>query len=172
MTGAGWRFNRPMDSAVMTSAAVRLERATPALLGVSSFGLLLVLYFAALTAVSGWEFTLVQFQDYWGFIVALGAGFGVQVALFARLRQVVHSAGPRAVMATTGTTSTAAMVSCCAHYLANVAPLLGTTGLVTFAAHYQVELFWTGLAFNAAGIAYIGRNLFNARREHARCVTA
>ncbi len=156
----------------MTPASAGLERATPALLGALSFGALLAVYFAALTAVSGWEFTLVQFRGYWGFIVALGAGFGVQVGLFARLRQVVRNAGPRAVMATTGTTSTAAMVSCCAHYVANVAPVLGTTGLVTFAAHYQVELFWAGLAFNAAGIAYIGRNLFNAIREHAKCVAA
>jgi Cu+-exporting ATPase len=161
-----------MDSAVMDSTWVRLERATPALLGALSFGVLLALYLAALTAVSGWDFTLVQFRDYWGYIVALSAGFGVQVGLFARLRQVVRNAGPRAVMATTGTTSTAAMVSCCAHYLANAAPVLGATGLVTFAAHYQVELFWIGLAFNAAGIAYIGRNLFNAKREHARCVAA
>jgi len=161
-----------MNSAVMTAASPRLARATPTLLGALSFGALLAVYFAALTAVSGWEFTLVQFQDYWGYIVALGAGFGVQVALFSRLRQVVRDAGPRAVMATTGTTATAAMVSCCAHYLASAAPVLGATGLVTFAAHYQVELFWVGLAFNAAGIAYIGRNLFNAKREHARCVAA
>lgn len=142
------------------------------LLGFASLGGLLSLYFGALTAISGWEFTLQQFRDYWGYLVALGTGFGVQVALFVRLRQVVHAAGARAVMATTGTTSGAAMVSCCAHYVANVAPVLGTTGLVTFAAHYQVELFWAGLAFNAAGIAYIGRNLLNATREHARCVAA
>jgi Cu+-exporting ATPase len=161
-----------MNTDVMTSSPVALERATPALLGAMSFGGLLVVYFAALMAVSGWEFTVAQFQDYWSYIVALGAGFGVQVAMFSRLRQVVRSAGPRAVMATTGTTSTAAMVSCCAHYLASAAPVLGATGLVTFAAHYQVELFWVGLAFNAAGIAYIGRNLFNAKREHARCVAA
>ena len=42
------------------------------------------------------------------------------------------------------------MVSCCAHYLANVAPVLGAAGLVAFAAQFQVELFWVGLAFNAA----------------------
>lgn len=161
-----------MNTNVMTSSPVTFERATPALLGALSFGGLLILYFAALTAVSGWEFTLAQFKDYWGYIVALGAGFGVQVALFARLRQVVRSASTRAVMATTGTTSTAAMVSCCAHYLVSAAPVLGATGLVTFAAHYQVELFWVGLAFNAAGIAYIGRNLLNAAREHAKCVAA
>lgn len=140
--------------------------------GLLSFGGLLAVYFGALTAVSGGEFALGQFRDYWGYVIALAAGFGLQVALYLRLRQVVRSAGPGAMMATTGTTSTAAMVSCCAHYLTTAAPVLGATGLVTFAAQYQVELFWVGLAFNAAGIAYLGRNLFYAMREHARCVAA
>jgi len=64
------------------------------------------------------------------------------------------------------------MISCCAHYLANVAPVIGATGLVTFAAQYQVEFFWVGLAFNAAGIAYITAKVLNARKEHARCTVA
>jgi Cu+-exporting ATPase len=51
-----------------------------------------------------------------------------------------------------------------------VAPVLGATGLVAFAAQFQVELFWVGLAFNVAGIAYIGSKLLKASREHARCL--
>ncbi len=47
----------------------------------------------------------------------------MQVALFVRLRRLVHEAKASGqVLAASGTTSTAAMVSCCAHYLANVAP--------------------------------------------------
>ena len=75
-------------------------------------------------------------------------------------------------MAASGTTSTAAMISCCAHYLVNVAPVLGAAGLVTIATQYQVEFFWVGLAFNAAGIAYIGNKLWNATKEHAQCAHA
>jgi P-type Cu+ transporter len=75
-------------------------------------------------------------------------------------------------VAASGTTSTAAMISCCAHYLANVAPALGATGLVAFAAQFQVELFWLGLAFNAAGIAYVGTKLASASRAHAHCIDA
>ena len=70
-------------------------------------------------------------------------------------------------MAASGTTSSAAMISCCAHYLVNIAPVLGATGLVTFATQYQVEFFWVGLAFNAAGVAYIGSKLWMASKEHA-----
>lgn len=139
--------------------------------GVLAFGALLTIYFAALTLVSGWSFTVGQFSDFWYYIVPLAAGFGVQVALFVRLRQVVSRAKETsAVVAASGTTSTVAMISCCAHYLTNVAPVLGATGLVAFAAQFQVELFWVGLLFNLAGIGYVGNKLFKASKEHAQCI--
>ena len=142
----------------------------PASYGVLAFGLLLGAYFGALTLISGWSFTVSQFSEFWFYVLPLAAGFGLQVMLYMRLREALHaSADSRAVMAASGTTSTAAMVSCCAHYLVNVAPVLGATGLVTFATQYQVEFFWVGLAFNAAGIAYIGNKLFNAIKDHAQC---
>jgi Cu+-exporting ATPase len=151
------------------SVSFTLARALPS--GALAFGALLAVYFAALTAVSGWGFTLGQFSEFWFYILPLAAGFGVQVALFVRLRQVVSQAKDTgSVVAASGTTSTAAMISCCAHYLANVAPVLGASGLVAFAAQFQVELFWAGLAFNAAGIAYIGQKLVTASREHAQCL--
>ncbi len=131
---------------------------------------LLGAYFAALTLVSGWPFTAEQFGQFWYYIVPLVAGFGVQVALFVRLRELVASSKSAGVVAASGTTSTAAMVSCCAHYLANIAPVLGATGVVAFAAQFQVELFWAGLAFNLAGIAYVGSRLFKAAKAHALCV--
>jgi len=143
----------------------------PAGFGVTAFGALLAIYFGALTLVSGWSFTWEQFSEFWYYIVPLAAGFGLQVALFLKLREVISRAKQTgAVLAASGATSTAAMVSCCAHYLTNVAPVLGATGLVAFAAQFQVELFWVGLAFNAAGIAYVGSKLYKASREHAHCV--
>jgi len=48
------------------------------------------------------------------------------------------------------------MISCCTHYLTNILPFIGIAGFVTVVAQYQIELFWFGLASNAAGIAYIG----------------
>lgn len=134
---------------------------------------LLALFFGALGLVSGWDFALEQFQAYRYFVIALAAGFGVQVGLFVYLRALVHGARRHGVVvATTGTTSTAAMVSCCAHYLANVAPVVGAAGLVTFATQYQIELFWAGLAFNTAGIVYIGSKVIQAFKEHSKCVLA
>ena len=145
----------------------------PASWGMLAFGLLLAVYFALLTLVSGWQFTVSQFSEFWPYILLLSAGFGLQVALYTRLRQLLHqSKDARTVMAASGTTSTAAMISCCAHYLVNIAPVLGATGLVAFATQYQVEFFWVGLAFNAAGIAFIGNRLWQATKEHAQCAHA
>jgi Cu+-exporting ATPase len=59
------------------------------------------------------------------------------------------------------------MISCCTHYLANVVPILGASGLVALVAQYQIELLWIGLAFNAAGIVYVGRELWQASRHMA-----
>ncbi|HXF65207.1 MAG TPA: hypothetical protein VNK67_00720 [Burkholderiales bacterium] len=154
-------------------SAYAIPAARPAGFGMLASGLLLAVYFGVLTLVSGWQFTLSQFTEFWFYILTLAAGFGLQVALYTRLRNLLtRSKDARTVMAASGTTSTAAMISCCAHYLVNVAPVVGTAGLVTFAAQYQVELFWAGLAFNAAGIAYIGHKLWKATKEHSRCAHA
>jgi Cu+-exporting ATPase len=141
------------------------------LAGTGAAVVLLALYFGSLTLLSGWDFTLEQFLTYRYFIIALAAGFGVQVGLFVHLKALVQGARKQGVvLATSGTASTAAMVSCCTHYLANIAPIIGAAGLVTFAAQYQVELFWVGLAFNAGGIAYITSKVFQATKEHAKCL--
>ncbi len=146
--------------------------ARPTGFGAAAFIALLAIYVVALTLVSGWTFTVEQIAEFWMYIVPLAAGFGLQVALYVRLREVVSRAKEAgAVVAASGTTSTAAMVSCCAHYLANAAPVLGASGLVAFAAQYQLELFWVGLAFNIAGIAYVGTKLYRATKAHAQCVT-
>jgi Cu+-exporting ATPase len=144
--------------------------AVPAAWGAGAVFALLAVYFGTLARVSGWEFTRGEFGRYWYFILPLAAGFGAQVALFARLRTLAGRSGDSGtVVAASGTTSTAAMVSCCAHYLVNVAPVLGATGLVAFAAQFQVELFWVGLAFSAGGVAFVWNRIVKAEKEHAKC---
>lgn len=124
---------------------------------------MLAFYFGTLSLVSGWDFTVSEFARFWPYLLALTIGFGVQIGLYVHLRQQVahHHAGGSMVVAS-GTTSTAAMISCCAHYLANILPIIGAAGLVTLVAEYQVQFFWVGLAFNAAGIAYIAGKILRA----------
>jgi Cu+-exporting ATPase len=139
--------------------------------GVLTFALLLGIYFGVLTLVGGWDFTLEQFTAFWYFVVALAAGFGIQIGLFFHLRNVTrHRDVSGKVVAVSGGTSTAAMISCCTHYLVNVLPVLGATGLVALVAQYQIELFWVGLAFNLAGVLYIGRKVVQASRHMAQMV--
>jgi Cu+-exporting ATPase len=132
----------------------------------AAFAALLAIYFGVLTLVSGWSFTLSQFEQYWYYVLPLGAGFGIQIGLYTYLKQLaLRHEHCRGVVAASGTTSTAAMIACCAHYLTNILPVIGVAGAVTLITQYQVELFWVGLAFNAAGLAYIGHKVVRGRRH-------
>ena len=143
--------------------------ANPIRNGVLAAVLLLGVYFAVLTLVSGWAFTRTQFAAYWYFVVALTAGFGIQIGLYSYLRRITRHGGTSGkVVTVSGATSTGAMISCCAHYLTNILPVLGATGLVAIVAQYQVGLFWVGLAFNLAGMLYVGRKVIAASRHMAQ----
>jgi len=139
-------------------------------LGIVAFMLMLAIYFGVVSLISGMNFALEQFTKFWYFIVALALGFGIQIGLYTYLKNLVgqHGASGKVVVVS-GTTSTAAMVSCCAHYLTNILPIVGVTGFLTIVAQYQIELFWLGLAFNAAGILYIVPKVVKARDEHKKC---
>ncbi|MDP3956072.1 MAG: hypothetical protein Q8Q18_02420 [bacterium] len=141
--------------------------AKPALYGIIASTTLLGIYFAVLTMVSGWSYTQSQFADFWYFIVSLVVGFGIQIGLYQYIKALAHGGqGMGKVVGVSGTTSTAAMISCCAHYLVNLVPILGVTGLVTFVAQYQVELFWVGLASNIFGIGYIVTRITKFKKNH------
>mgnify|MGYP001571614658 CR=1 FL=1 len=139
----------------------------PVLYGTFASIILLGVYFAVLTLVSGWSFTQSQFVDYWYFVVSLAIGFGIQIALYQYIKSQVHNGkGMGKVVGVSGTTSTVAMISCCAHYLVNLVPILGVTGLATFAAQYQVKLFWVGILFNTAGIVYMISRIIKFKKDH------
>lgn len=144
--------------------------AKPLQFGTGAFVLLLSIYFGVVGLISGMDFALEQFAMFWYFIVPLAMGFGIQVGLYTHLKGLVgRQGGSGKVVAVSGTTSTAAMVSCCAHYLANIVPILGVAGFLTVVAEYQVELFWVGLVFNAAGIVYVASMVIKTSKEHKKC---
>ncbi|PIR79873.1 MAG: hypothetical protein COU25_03015 [Candidatus Levybacteria bacterium CG10_big_fil_rev_8_21_14_0_10_35_13] len=132
---------------------------------------LLTVYIVIVTFVSGWDFALGQFSRFWYFVVALAIGFGIQLGLYSYLKNSINQhLSPKAmpaggqVLAVSGTTSTAAMISCCAHYLVNLLPILGTVGIITIISQYQVQLFWVGLTFNLAGILYMANKVIKFNR--------
>lgn len=152
------------------SGAFQAKLNNPMLAGTGALVLLLIVYFGIVGIISGLDFAREEFVRNWYFFLPLMLGFGIQAGLYIHLRNLTarHGATGKAVAAS-GTTSGAAMVSCCAHYLVNVAPVLGATGFITVVAEYQTELFWAGLAFNAAGLAYVASKVVQANKEHKKC---
>jgi Cu+-exporting ATPase len=130
-----------------------------ATVGVVAASILLLVFVGIVSLVSGSEGLRQQWIQYWPYILALASGFGIQVTLYLYLRHIVANGSSGGVVAVSGATSTGAMISCCAHYLANILPLIGATGIVALIGQYQVELFWVGLAFNAIGIGYITKKI-------------
>lgn len=133
----------------------------PFLAGIGASLLLLAFYFSTLTLLSGWSFAVSQFLAFRYFIVALTAGFGLQVGLYRHLQMKVAGGrnSTKGIVAVSGTTSTAAMLACCSHYLVNFLPFLGAASLVTLAAQYQKGFFWLALTFNTVGILYLLRQI-------------
>lgn len=128
---------------------------------------LLIFYFSIVTLISGWDFAQSQFSKYWYFIIVLAFGFGIQVGLYAYLKNSIRKQNISAkVLAVSGSASGAAMITCCSHYLANVLPILGISGFITFVTQYQVQFFWVGLALNLVGIAYMSNKVYLFSRRN------
>lgn len=130
----------------------------------------LLVYFVSVTLISGESFAASQFSGNWYFILGLTFGFGIQVTLYSYLRRLIKnhkvvSVGTGKTVAITGTTSTLSMISCCAHYLVNILPILGVAGVLSFISQYQKELFGVGILFNFFGVIYISRQIIRFKRQ-------
>lgn len=136
--------------------------------GLAASSLLLAIYFSIVSLISGVKFAGDQFGQFWYFVVSLALGFGIQIGLYNYLRQSIkhhNMTGAGKAVAVTGTTSTLAMISCCAHYLANIIPILGIAGFLSVIAQYQVKLFWIGLLFNLLGIVYVSSRIIKFKKQ-------
>lgn len=129
-----------------------------AILGFSAGLTLLAVYFLVLTLVSGWSFAQIQFFQNWYWIIGLSSGFGMQISLFVYLKSLKNKLSGKGIVAS-GTASTAAMLACCSHYLANIMPFIGIAGFAVVVGQYQTELFIAGLVSNLIGIAYMAGKL-------------
>ncbi len=122
---------------------------------------LALFYVGVVWAASGSFAHLVnQATRDWYFLVVIIVGFGVQVALVSELRRrqrLQHAAG-LAGGAGMGA-STAGMVACCAHHIADLAPFIGATGAATFLTSYRIPFMIVGIGVNAVGIAIAAHRL-------------
>lgn len=108
-------------------------------------------------------------QDRW-IVFPIILGFGIQAGLYTvlknRLFVPVASTGPSGpMMGAGGTTSTLAMVACCAHHVTDALPILGLTAAATFLAQYRIVFMLVGLGTTLVGIAVMLVILFKERRR-------
>ena len=122
---------------------------------------LLVFYVGVVWAASGSFNHLVdQARRDWYYLAMILGGFAIQVALVSELRRrhrLQHSA---AVAGGAGMgASTAGMVACCAHHIAELAPFIGATGAATFLIEYRIPFMIVGIGANIIGIAFAAHRL-------------
>ena len=113
-------------------------------------GAALILFFISFVSIfQGFNFALLSFLSLKYWIIALAMGFGVQVGLYSSIK---HSLETNAAVAGSGTMSAGSMVACCAHFLANLIPIIGIAGLAAFFVKYQTTFLGVGILFNLIGI--------------------
>ncbi len=128
------------------------------------------LYFGFMSWAEGFKTAREVFWiDRW-IVIPIVTGFGIQAALYAilkfRLFLPVSATGPSgALMGASGTTSTVAMLACCAHHVTDVLPILGLTAAATFLGRYRLVFIWAGLGMTLVGILVMLSILFKERRR-------
>lgn len=118
---------------------------------------LISLYFLIMIlATRSWTATWTQFQSLKFWIILLSLGFGFQLSLYLRLRQLLHfGRSANQVLITSGSTSTLGMLACCVHHLADVLPIVGLTGLSFLLISYQKPILFVSLLINLVGSVFL-----------------
>lgn len=118
-------------------------------------------YVAVVAGASGsWDHLTDQARQDWVYLLAIVAGFGVQVALLAELHHRQRLQRDAAVAGGTGAgASTVGMVACCAHHIADLIPFIGATGAAAFLIDYRIAFMVVGIGVNAVGITIAARKL-------------
>lgn len=123
--------------------------------GAAAASVLMLLYVGILALAESPAYAWQQFLTMPVWLSLLWAGFGVQIGLLHRIKVFLRqqSAGATAGAAASGCVSTAAMVACCAHHVADVLPVIGLAGAAVFLAEYQSAFVLLGVFSNLVGIA-------------------
>lgn len=156
----------------------RVRYLIPVGVGLLATVFLSAIYFGIVSWAESPEHALDLFWEQRWLVIPILTGFGIQAALYSILKfrlylpsaavsennTTAKSVAPGASVGAGGTTSTVAMVACCAHHAADVLPILGLTAAATFLAQYQTAFMAAGLTANLIGIAVILRILLRERR--------
>lgn len=120
-------------------------------------------------ASGSWSHLADQAQQDWYYLAAIVAGFGIQVALVSELRRRRRLGHTAAIVGGTGAgASTAGMIACCAHHLADLLPIVGAASAAGFLTDYRVPFMLTGIGINTLAVAAALRSLRRFSAMHRR----
>lgn len=120
---------------------------------IGAMGLVIIYWLILYVITRDFQHPSAQFYNFKYWLVALVLGFGVQVGLYWYGRLLKKSkALAKGVMAVGTTSSTVAMVACCAHHLVDILPIIGFSAAALFLSEYQEYFFGLGVVSNIFGI--------------------
>lgn len=128
------------------------ERDNSILYGLFSGLGILIFYLAVLTVFQDFNFAISNLRSLWYWIFPLAAGFGTQIGLYTSIR---HNAMINSEVSVSGGISGGSMIACCSHFLLNIIPIAGFSGLALFLMAYQKLFFSVGIISNVIGIAIL-----------------
>ena len=131
------------------------KKSNAVLYGILSGLGLLLFYIGVVSIFQGIEFAFLNLRSLWYLIFLLAIGFGTQIGLYTSIK---HTAALTGTVAGTGGVSAGSMVACCSHFLLNLIPFIGISGISIFVMKYQSIFLGVGILSNVIGIAIMLRN--------------
>jgi len=113
------------------------------------------LYFYIVSLAQGFSHALEQFLSLWYLMLPLIIGFGVQVGMFAHIKQKLNDRKATASVAAAVGMSTGSMIACCAHHLTDILLIIGISGAAIFLSQYQVFFIILGILSNFIGMLFM-----------------
>ncbi|MDP2672549.1 MAG: hypothetical protein Q8O84_01935 [Nanoarchaeota archaeon] len=123
---------------------------------------LLIFYLGVLSIFQGIDFAFLNLRSLWYFIFPLAIGFGIQIGLYTSIK---HTATMTGTIAGTGGVSAGSMVACCSHFLLNIIPIAGISGISLILMSYQKWFLGIGIIANIIGIIFMLNHRNKMRKE-------
>ena len=113
---------------------------------------ILVFYLSVLSIFQGIDFAFLNLRSLWYFIFPLAIGFGIQIGLYTSIK---HTAMINGVASGTGGIAGGSMIACCSHFLLNIIPIAGISGISLILRSYQKWFLGIGIVANIIGITFM-----------------
>jgi Cu+-exporting ATPase len=137
-----------------------VKRTNSVLYGILAGLGLLLFYLGVVSIFQNIQFAFLNLRSLWYLLIPLSAGFGTQIGLYASIKQTAAISG---AVAGTGGVSAGSMIACCSHFLLNLIPIVGISGLAVFLVKYQPAFLGVGILSNAVGITLMIRHKRNMK---------